>query len=221
MIADRRVDDTSADVHGVATVTAVTKSWGGTTGPTVAVRYAFTAADGTARTGTLGVARPSARYTVGATIDITYPVGHPEQSHVSGEIRDATSVPWFVPFLFGLGALVIGVAALSRMRWIRATLRDNPWVLAEVAVIQRPIRLLQLRGAPDDGNLLAEPLSWRARTLDEFAPTAWVAGTDRRFLVAPPGGAPVLRCRRIRLLDDPLSVFDATPLHSRIGDSEQ
>ena len=76
--------------------------------------------------------------------------------------------------------------------------------------------MLHLCGAPDDAKVLAAPLSWRGRSLDAFAPQAWVAGSDRRFLQAVVGGSGVLRFRRIRLIDDPLSAFDSAPLHSRL-----
>ena len=97
------------------------------------------------------------------------------------------------------------------------TLRDNPWVVADATVIERPVRMLQLRGAPEGGAVLGEPLSWRARTLAEFAPRAWVAGSDRRFLVAPPGGAPVLRLRRVRLIGGGHDESETVPLPSRFG----
>ncbi|MCU1399339.1 MAG: hypothetical protein JWN62_2448 [Acidimicrobiales bacterium] len=217
LVADDRLRDTSNDVRQMATITTVTRSWGGASGPTVTVDFSFVAPDGTHRVDRFS-ARPSTRYVVGGLIDIAYPVGHPDQAFVLGETRDAGPVPWFFPMLFGIGAFAVGLAALRRLRWISRTLRDNPWVLAGASVVERPVRMLHLSGAPEDGTVLAQPLSWRGRTLDPFAPQAWVAGSGRRFLVAVPGGSDVLRFRRIRLVADPLSAFDPSRLRSRLVD---
>jgi hypothetical protein len=220
LVADHRIDDRSGDERAVATVVDVTTKWGGTTGPTASIQFTFTSADGVRHVGQLALARPGDRFTVGSTIDVFYQPNDPGHAEVVGEVRDSTSVPWFVPLILGSGAFAVGVAALRHRRWIVTTLTDNPWVVADAMVIERPVRMLQLSGAPEGGSVLAEPLSWRARTLGEFAPRAWVAGTDRRFLVAPPGGAPVLRFRRVRLIGDVRHMSGSMPLHSRFdGDT--
>lgn len=217
LAADRRLHETSHDVRRVATITTVTTSWGGASGPSVTVDYSFLAADGLQTVGRFS-ARPSTRYVVGAVIDIAYREGHPDQAFVLGETRDAAPLPWFFPMLFGIGAVTVGLAALRRMRWTSRTLRDNPWVLANASVIERPVRVLRLSGAPEDGSIIAQPLSWRGRTLDAFAPHAWVAGSGRRFLVAVPGGSEVLRFRRIRVVGEPMSASGPDPLRSRLLD---
>lgn len=179
VIANRRVRSVAGDERAAATVTAVSTSPGGTTGPNASVEYTFAIPD--------------------------------------GEARDAWVLPWFFPLLLGATSIAIGAAALNRLRWINAVLRDNPWVVVESTPIERPIRMLQLHGAPEDGAALVEPLSGRRRAMADLVPQAWVAGDGRRFLVAAPGGSPVLRMRRVRLVNDPLAAFDATPLPSRLA----
>ena len=218
VIANRRARSDSGDERAAtATVTAVSTSLGGTTGPNALVDYTFATPDGVVHAGRLALTRPSSRFVVGGEIDVTYPADDPSNAHVVGEVRDAWALPWFVPLLLGATSIAIGAAASNRLRWINAVLRDNPWVVAESTLIERPIRMLQLHGAPDDGAALVEPLSWRGRAMAELVPQAWVAGDGRRFLVAAPGGSPVLRMRRVRLVDDPLAASDAKPLPSRLA----
>ena len=223
VIADHRARDAPGDTHANGTVTAVTSTVGGSTGPTSSVDYTFVVRDNgnaAVHTGHISLARPSAAYTVGAQIEITYPADRPDEAHVVGEVHDAWMLPWFVPLLLGVAALIVAIGALSRLRWITNVLTDNPWVLVEAALIERPMRMLQLHGAPSDGDVLAEALSWRSRDMHAMVPQAWVAGSGRRFLVAAPGGAPVLCVRRVRMIDDSLRAFDISPLPSRLAGDE-
>jgi hypothetical protein len=102
--------------------------------------------------------------------------------------------------------VVAGALLTLRSAIIRRTLRDNPWVVTRSALIEatasrtarRPVaRFLELDGAPDAEPVLAGPLS--ARIVPELVEEAWVAGSDRRFVVAAVGGAPLARTQRAKL----------------------
>ena len=115
--------------------------------------------------------------------------------------------PWIVPVLFGVALLLLAAVAAARLRWARRVLHEHPWVVADAQVVEamrtsvrstRAERVLRLSGAPDDTPVIAASVGLRAPTLAEFAPQAWVAGDGPQFLVAAPGGAPILRVRRLQ-----------------------
>jgi hypothetical protein len=108
--------------------------------------------------------------------------------------------------LFGVVLVGAGARGVRRLRWTRGVLADNPWVAVASRVFEiagsdsstRPVlRVVELSGAPDEGAVFAGPVS--GRLMEDLAPVAWVAGSDRHFLVAAPGGAPVMRLKRIRI----------------------
>jgi hypothetical protein len=114
--------------------------------------------------------------------------------------------PWEVPALFGAGLLAASAVAASRLRWVRRTLHEHPWVVADARVVtatrsstggHRAERALRLSGAPDPRTVFAAAVGVRSPSMAGFEPEAWVAGTGRQFLVAAPGGAPILRVRRV------------------------
>ncbi|MCU1359493.1 MAG: hypothetical protein JWN99_782 [Ilumatobacteraceae bacterium] len=208
----------------VATITGVDSHLPGSTGPTTSLTFSFRAEDGSAHSGRLAATRPSADFTVGAALAVVYDIDHPDSAQVVGRSADRATIPWFVPLALGLAFATVSLAAAQRLRWAARVVRDNPWVMAQSAkremavpgVRRYVLRTLVLCGAPDEGEVLAQPLSWRARALDQYVPSAWVAGSDRRFVVAAPGGAPLLRCRRVRLRQSAPQPLDADPLRSRL-----
>jgi hypothetical protein len=114
-------------------------------------------------------------------------------------------IPWVVPLGLGLLGLVAGALLASRTWSIGRTLRNNPWVAVRSTLVEatasptrRPIaRFLELDGAPDGEPVLTGPLS--ARIVPDLVDEAWVAGSERHFVVAAVGGAPLARTQRARL----------------------
>jgi hypothetical protein len=105
----------------------------------------------------------------------------------------------------GAVALAAGAILLIRSLAMTRVLRNNPWVMARATLVEaaaspatlRPIaRFLELDGAPDSEPVLAGPLS--ARLVPAMVPDAWVAGSDRRFVVAATGGAPLASTHRAK-----------------------
>ena len=104
-------------------------------------------------------------------------------------------------------------------------LRANPWVEVPSKLLQVPIAagdahtltMIELQGAPDDTTVLATAVSFRARPMSDLVGTTWVAGDDRRFYLAAPGGSPIVRAKRIRLTAKATDAHTVhTPLHSRV-----
>jgi hypothetical protein len=179
-------------------------SGGGVSGY-VTVRYTDQA--GASHTVELNLGRSAPHHAEGEPIEVVYDTAHPEIVQVVGAAPDAAPLPW--PMLIVLGAVFIAIGATlaSRLRWLARVLRTNPWVEVESHVLEVPLgggsqhalTLVELQGAPDEGAVLAGAASWRARPMNAFTPKAWVAGSDRRFVIAATGGAPMVRAKRIRL----------------------
>ena len=95
---------------------------------------------------------------------------------------------------------MVGGSLLVRARRAGQVLRHDPWVAAAATFVEAvggagpgPIaRFVELVGAPDDGTVMAGPVS--ARVLPDLVPEAWVAGTGRDIAVAAPGGARSCSC---------------------------
>lgn len=97
------------------------------------------------------------------------------------------------------GAAVWFVAALIRRTRLLA---HNPWIVMPASVVDLP----DARGGGRSRYLLlddptCDPVTAKAvglrHIVDAMAPHAWVAGGGDRFVVAPPGGAPVVAVRRV------------------------
>jgi Protein of unknown function (DUF3592) len=177
----------------------------GKTGATITLTLAYHTQDGRARSVHLDVGMPRAQYVEGTQVPILYEAAHPDHVLLEG-VPVNPPIPWFVPLGLGVLGVVAGALLTLRSAIIRRTLRDNPWVVTRSALVEatasksarRPVaRFLELDGAPDAEPVLAGPLS--ARIVPELLEEAWVAGSDRRFVVAAVGGAPLARTQRAKL----------------------
>jgi hypothetical protein len=128
-----------------------------------------------------------------------------------------------VPFAAGALLIVIAGWSLRSLLWITSILRRSPWVVAKSMVIEARLtvtaRLLAIHDAPDDGQTLAAPIAWRSPPLVGMEPNVWVAGTGRRFIIAAPGGAPLLRARRAAVAEIGM-LFEEDMLQSRLERDE-
>ncbi len=217
----QRRDSSGRDTNAV--VTQVVQHSGGT-GPTSSLAtVTFHTADGVEHSAVLTRARAATPYHPGSVVTVLYDAQNPTHVSILGEPFASGLIPWFVPLLAGILLLFLGVGGASWLRWATRVLDENPWVSVASTVIEKPMRdggrrvimrMLELKGAPDTSTLAA-PIGWRERALDELSPVAWVAGSDRRFLVAAPGGAPLRRFRRVRLIGSEAEQNDDPLLRSR------
>ncbi|MCU1504244.1 MAG: hypothetical protein JWM12_3598 [Ilumatobacteraceae bacterium] len=197
-------------------------SGGGVSGY-VTVRYADDVGD--EHTAELNLGRSAPHHAVGEPIEVVYDPAHPARVQVVGAAPDAAPLPWPALVLLGMVAGAIAIGLAKRLRWTWRVLRANPWVEAGSRVLEVPLAggsqhaltLVELRGAPDDGPTLAVAATWRARPMVAFTPKAWVAGSDRRFVIAAPGGAPMVRAKRVRLTAATLDDGRRVPPPSRLG----
>ena len=159
---------------------------------------------------------------VGQDVDVAYDPDDPDDVAV---VSDPAPIPWFVPALGALVLACVGVDVAVRLRRTTAVLATNPWVEVTSKVLQIPllagpsnvVTMIELHGAPDDGVVLATAAGVRARPMADLAPRTWVAGDGHRFYLAAPGGAPVVRAKRIRLRPGAEDAFTVpTPLRSRV-----
>lgn len=190
--ATARISDVRAVEHGTAATT-------------VTLTLSYRTNDGRTRSAQLDVGTPRRQYVEGTQVPIVYEAAHPDRVLLEGAPVNPP-IPWFVPL--GLGALgtVAGALLVLRAAIIRRTLRDNPWVATRATLVEattskrsrRPVgHFVELDGAPDAEPVLAGPLS--ARIVPGPAEEVWVAGSDRRFVVAAVGGAPLARTQRATL----------------------
>jgi Protein of unknown function (DUF3592) len=217
----RQAESTGRDTQAV--LTEVVRQTGGTGPSSTAIAVTFHTADGGVHTGRLMLDRAASGYRVGDIVTVTYDVDDPSRFSIVGEPFEPSPIPWFVVSLFGVVFLGLGLGGMRSVTWTNRILCDNPWVAAESKVIEKLVgdggrrvimRMLELHGAPDDSTLAA-PISWRAQSVDEFAPSAWIAGSDRRFLVAAPGGTAIHRFRRVRLTGIEFEASAGPTLRSR------
>jgi hypothetical protein len=219
-IRAHQAESTGRDPHAV--VTRVVSQPGGRGPGSTILTVRFHDLSGVAHTGQLTLDRSAGGRAVGSTVTVEFDAHDPSRFSVVGEETGSAPIPWLVVSVLGVVMIGIAVVAATWLRWTSGVLRDNPWVVVESRVIERAtsddsrliLRVLELRGAPDE-HTLAMPLSWRAQSLDEFAPTAWVAGSGRRFVVAVSGGAGIHRFRRVRLIGERADPSDGVALPSR------
>ena len=220
----RQVDPIQADgVHAIATVTEVRLATSGQSGPpSVSIVIAFTA-QGQRRVGTIDTGRDAGAHHPGDSVDIVYPAADPLRFELAGKPPDPSPLPWFVAVGFGVIVLALGAFGTRRLSWTVRVLRRSPWVVVQSRVVEVPFgspsrfvtRVVVLRGAPDDGQTFAAPVAWRSHALAGMEAEAWVAGSARRFLIAPAGGGPLLRAKRVTLNNIGIA-FDDDILHSRL-----
>ncbi len=215
----------AAGARATATITAVDVNNLGHARTGGQITFDFVDADGVAHTGTATLDQRIERYAVDQQIEVSYDHLRPAAVSVIGDGADPAPIPWLVALVPALVIAAIAVHAGRRLRRTAEVLRANPWVEVPSRLVQVPIAagaahaltMIELRGAPDDATVLATAVSFRARPMADLAGTTWVAGDDRRFYLAAPGGAPIVRAKRIRLnakATDAHAVH--TPLHSRV-----
>ncbi len=222
--AARQVDPIQANgVRITATVTDVRLATSGQSGPpSVSIVITFTAG-GETRVGTVDAGRDANAYHSGDSVDIVYPAADPSRFELAGKPPDSSPLPWFVAAGFGVVVLTLAAYGIRRTSWAVHVLRRSPWVVVQSRVVEVPFgtpsrfvtRVVVLRGAPDDGQTFAAPVAWRSHALAGMEAEAWVAGSDRRFLIAPAGGGPLLRAKRVKLTNVGIA-FDDDILHSRL-----
>jgi hypothetical protein len=218
----------ASGVRAVATVDDVRLTHaGGAGGPSGSIDIHFVDGTGTIRHAAINLGGVAPRYAPGEAVPVVYDAGDPSVVQVVGRPVNAAPMPW--PILLGLGliGLVVAAATARRVRWQTRVLRANPWVEVPAHLLEVPvaggtrhaITLVELRGAPDEGVVLAAAAMWRARPMVDLTPRAWVAGSDRRFIVAAVGGTPIVRAKRVQLMDGDHDVVQptSTPPSSRLG----
>lgn len=205
------------------TVSGFEEAVAGRAGPSRVLVVAFTDEGGVQHTARIEIGRSTDAPAVGVTVAVSYDPTDPDDASLTDHPPSSALVPWFVPFAAGLGVLCLVGLIGWRLRRLARVLRDNPWVVAESRVVELALdtggravlRMLELVGAPDEGTVLAAPVALRAQLIDQLAPRAWIAGSDRFFVAAAPGGGNVLRMRRIRMTGRQLEGLGQAPLWSR------
>ncbi len=217
----RRQDSSGRDTH--ALVTQIVLHRGGTGPSSSSATVTFHTTDGVEHSAELTRGRAATPYRSGSVVTVVYDAHDPTHVSILGDPFASGLIPWFVPLATGVLLLILGGGAGIWLRWAERVLEQNPWVSVTSTVIEKPmsdggrrviLRMLELNGAPDNSTLAA-PIGWRERTLDDLSPIAWVAGSDRRFLVAGPGGAPLRRFRRVRLIGGEAPPHEGPLLRSR------
>jgi hypothetical protein len=214
-----------AGARATATITAVQVQNLGSGRTGGRITFDFVDAEGVAHSGTSLLDQRVRRYTVGELVEVSYDHLRPTQVTVIGDGTDPAPLPWPVAAIPALVVAAIAVHAGRRLLHTAAVLRTNPWVVVPSRLLQVPIAagsahaltMIELHGAPDDATVLATAVSFRARPMSDLVGTTWVAGDDRRFYLAAPGGSPIVRAKRIRLTAKATDANTVhTPLHSRV-----
>ncbi len=190
--------------RAVATITGFRYLPNGRLGSTEELTVAFHSDDGVARSAEIDIGIPKPQYAKGMSVPVVYDPLDPSTPLLEG-VPLNPPIPWVVPTGLGVTGIVVGALLLTRTRGTARILRDNPWVIAGATVVQASVGqglrtralFLELTGAPDPETVLAGPIS--ARVAPEMVPAAWVAGSDRRFVVGAVGGAPLVALHRARL----------------------
>ena len=113
--------------------------------------------------------------------------------------------------LAGLGIMVAfaGSVGARKVWWMRRVVGQFAWVPVNSALVETEVqgirerahKLLVLRD--DTGTVMVERVD-HALIPATLEPVAWVAGLGRRrFVVAPPGGGPVIPVKPVRRLRRP------------------
>lgn len=215
-------------VQTSATVVDIVSDTGGRGPGSTTVAFGFLDATGAGRQGSVLLTRTDA-YHVGDVAQIYYDADDPGHVALVDRPKEPPPIPWLAPTCAGLCVLAFVAVAAWRLRASARILRDNPWVVAESRLVElaldgvagrNVLRMLELVGAPDEGPVLAAPIALRAQLIDQLVPQAWVAGSDRRFVAGAPGGARLLRMRRVRLIGGRAVDAPETPLRSRLDGAD-
>jgi hypothetical protein len=204
--ADKPVTGPHTSANVVEVVTRVV-GWGRTRSGFVTIEWT---ADGQPHRSTVGVGDTGSRYATGDTIEVVYDENNPARVAIVGEASRPSGVP--AASLLGLGATIAlaGGFGLRKVRWIHRIIADYAWIpvtceLVEIPVTQsmreRSHTLLRLWDTT--GTVVVERAD-HGLIPPSVVPTAWVAGLGRpRFVVAPPGGAPLIPVKPVRQLARP------------------
>jgi hypothetical protein len=144
------------------------------------------------------------QYHPGDRVDVAYDAAQPDRVDLVGDVAASQGfVPWEVPLAFAGLALLLSAIAVRHLRTVRGVVRDHEW-LAVPAVRKPATRAWRGRGSTvvelgepaSPERVVASPVGIRALP-PTIEPVAWVAGWgQRRFVVAPPGGRPLLLVQR-------------------------
>ncbi|HEV7761435.1 MAG TPA: DUF3592 domain-containing protein [Acidimicrobiales bacterium] len=207
-LAQRRADDLATHgIHRPGTVTdvAVTYSGGRARQPRGTLTVRFVTATGARRTGTVTVGTDVIDYAEGDAVTVVYDPDDAGRIQVVGADDPDRNGAWLAPA--GVGGLLLGLTglAVARQRRTRRLLRSQAWeaVPARLRALPpsfgargRSHSVLELYG-PGDGPRVVVGTRGLRPFGPELEPTAWIVGGDAAFVVAPPGGRPVLLTRRI------------------------
>jgi hypothetical protein len=173
------------------------------------VTVSFTV-DGTERRATIRVGELGDRYAVGAAVDLVYESSNPDRVTLDGVPAPHSGVP--AAGLCGLGALVAiaGAVGARKVYWMHRIVGRYAWVPVDSSFVETEVSgglrershlLLMLRD--DTGTVFVERVDLGVIP-PSLEPVAWVAGLGRpRFVVAPPGGAPLIPVKPVRRLPRP------------------
>ncbi len=168
----------------------------------VTVTYAVGSED---RTTVFDVNNHVTRYHVDDQVEVAYDPGEPSRVSLVGE-PEATRgvVPWPISLAFGLLGLVMAAVTIAHLRRITRIVAAHEWLA--VAAVRKPLptgwrsgagTVVQLGPETSPERVVACSLGFRGLPAN-IEPTAWIAGWgERQFVMAPPGGQPLLLMRRI------------------------
>ncbi len=172
-------------------------------GSGVVVRYA---AGGITRTAVISGSADLTDLRPGQTVPLLVDVRDPDSVRPAVDPDGgARAIRWRSATLIGAAAIAAVAAAVVAVSVIRRRrlLARNPWVVVPARIVDVPTarargrRRYLLLDDPTSDLVTAEAVGVRS-IVDGMEPDVWVAGGGDRFLIASPGGAPVLTVRRVR-----------------------
>jgi hypothetical protein len=145
------------------------------------------------------------QYHEGDKVEVAYDRAHPDQADlVNDPAASRGFVPWELPFAFALVAGFMAGIAIRHLRSYRRVLGSHEWLA--VPAIRKPASgrvrgrgttVVELGEASSPERIVATVVGIRAMP-PTIEPIAWVAGWgSRKFVLAPPGGRPLLLMQRL------------------------
>ena len=166
------------------------------------------------------------QYHDGDRVDVAYDADQPDRVDLVNEPAASRGfLPWEVPTAFAALAGLMSAIAVRHLRGAKRLLGAHEW-LAVPAVLRPSSRGLRGRGTTvvelgepaSPERVVASAVGMRALP-PTVEPVAWVAGWGKeRFMLAPPGGRPLLLMHRLSELG-----VDAVPIRTNdiVPDLEQ
>lgn len=161
--------------------------------------------DGQPRTARFDVSTHVVQYHNGDKVEVAYAAGDPGfVDLVNDPAASRGFLPWELSAAFGVVAALMSGIAIRHLRSYRQLLKTNEW-LAVPAVLKatsprvrgRGTTVVELGEASSPERVVGSTVGIRALP-PTVEPVAWVAGWGRRrFVVAPPGGHPLLLMHRL------------------------